>query len=98
MMYKSQLKKKWPLRLTHHSWKLPLSLSLPLSLIVIVQATLVVLTGEGEFSVVMILLRRGRSALPPHIIVIIFIRLENRQVLFCVTILTRVTTHVNVFK
>ncbi len=34
------------------------------SLIVIVQATLVVLTeeGEGEFSGVMILLRRGRSA------------------------------------
>ncbi len=39
-----------------------------------------------------------QSALPPHIIVIIFIRLENRHVLFCVTILTRVTTHVNVFK
>ncbi len=35
-----------------------------LSLIVIVQATLVVLTeeGAGEFSGVMILLRRGRSA------------------------------------
>ncbi len=38
------------------------------------------------------------SALPPHIIVIIFIRLENRHVLFCVAILTRATTHVNVFK
>ncbi len=37
-------------------------------------------------------------ALPPHIIVIIFIRVENRHVLFCVAILTRVTTHVNVFK
>ncbi len=35
---------------------------------------------------------------PCTIIVIIFIRLENRHVLFCVTILTRVTTHVNVFK
>ncbi len=29
-----------------------------------------------------------QSALPPHIIVIIFIRLENRHVLFCVAILT----------
>ncbi len=38
-----------------------------------------------------------QSALPLHIIVIIFIRLENRHVLFCVAILTRVTTHVNVF-
>ncbi len=74
-----------------------------LSLIVIVQATLVVLTeeGEGEFqewwyycAEVEVL----QSALPPHIIVIIFIHLENRHVLFCVTILTRVTTHVNVFK
>ncbi len=37
-----------------------------------------------------------RSALPPHIIVIIFIRLENRHVLFCVAILTHLTTHVNV--
>ncbi len=35
---------------------------LSLSLIVIVQATLVVLTEEEEFSGVMILLRRGRSA------------------------------------
>ncbi len=70
--------------------------------IVIVQATLVVLTeeGEGEFSGVMILLRRGRSAAKCssathysyHCLS------ENRHVLFCVTILTRVTTHVNVFK
>ncbi len=36
-----------------------------------------------------------QSALPPHIIVIIFIRLENRHVLFCVTILTCVTTSLN---
>ncbi len=27
-----------------------------------------------------------------------FIRLENRHFLFCVTILTRVTTHITVFK
>ncbi len=31
-------------------------------------------------------------------IVIIFSRLENRHILLCVAILTRVTTHVNVFK
>ncbi len=37
-----------------------------------------------------------QSALPPHIIVIIFIRLEIATFYF-VTILTRVTTHVNVF-
>ncbi len=65
------------------------------------QATLVVLMeeGEGEFSGVMILLRRGRSALSATtFIIIIFIRLEIRHVLFCVAILTHVTTHVNVFK
>ncbi len=40
----------------------PSSFLIPLSLIVIVQATLVVLMEEGELSGVMILLRRGRSA------------------------------------
>lgn len=38
------------------------------------------------------------SAILPYIIVILFTRLEKRHVIFCVTILGRVTTRVTVFK